>query len=60
MKQGPKTVKGYIKALKRLADIITSELKGYDKLTKEDKENLMFTDGELNNAYGELQHILNK
>lgn len=59
MKREIRTIKGYINAMKRLADNTINFLKGFDELSAEDREEIILFGGEINNSYGELKHLSN-
>lgn len=51
-----KTIKGYINALKRLDKICISTLKGFDKLSEEEQEELKLLSGDISNTLGVLKN----
>ena len=49
-----KTIKGYVNAIRRLESNTIQNLKGYNKLSKEQKEALGYIGAEISNTLGEF------
>jgi hypothetical protein len=56
----PKTIKGYLSYLRRVAHLGVSGLKGYDKLTQEQQVTLGSISADIDNTVGEFEDLLEK
>jgi len=58
----PKTIKGYLSFVQKVADLPVYCLNGYDDLSREQKTNLASISGELANAISEYnyEYVINR
>lgn len=54
----PTTIRGYLNMMRRVANVQTHHLKGYDKLTKEEQITLGAISADIDNNVGELENML--
>jgi hypothetical protein len=53
----PKTIKGYITMMRKIETFTVSDLKGFDKLSQETKDNLGELLGSISNIVNEIKEF---